>query len=48
MQLTCKSAKDKAGIDRERRINTKDRDGGNEEGKRRGKESLKVSKESHG
>lgn len=48
LQLTCKSAKDKAGIDRERRINTKDRDGGNEEGKRRGKESLKVSKESHG
>lgn len=48
MQLTCKNAEDKAGIDRERRINMKDRDRGNEEGKRRGKESLKVSKESHG
>lgn len=48
MQLTCKSSQDKAGRDRKRRTNMKDRDWGDEEGKRRGKKSLKVSKESHG
>lgn len=48
LQLTCKSVKDKADIVRERRSNMKDRDRGNEEGECRGKESLKVSKESYG
>lgn len=44
LQLTHKRAQDKAGRDRKRRTDRKDRDGGKEEGEHRGKEAWRWAR----